>query len=249
MSNRLVEQVFRHSKSSRTGRAIMVYLAYRADDDGQVWCPVSAICESMSISRNSAFKAMAELEEIGELKRLHKVGKSGVNKYLLDIVHSTKTGTEDSTKSGTVPKAVQYQNWYGDSTKTGTDTVPKLVHNKPISPDKPNKKTKAKKKLPDWFEEFAEMFWQDYPRKEAKKPALEKLKIIIRDSKNPEQTRTEIMQGLGRWKKSKQWTDGFICHATTFLNQARWQDQPEPAKQKAEGYLTNRNYRDPLFDN
>lgn len=71
-------------------------------------------------------------------------------------------------------------------------------------------------------------FWQAYPLKVGKPKALaswnkQKLEAISGD----------VLGGLDRWKRSSQWKrDGgkFIPHPTTFLNQRRWEDSPEPER-------------------
>jgi hypothetical protein len=66
-----------------------------------------------------------------------------------------------------------------------------------------------------------ELFWKQYPRHEAKQPALTKWRQFkVDDAKF-----AEIMAGLDRSKQSRQWKDGFIPHARTWLNQRRWEDE------------------------
>lgn len=69
-------------------------------------------------------------------------------------------------------------------------------------------------------------FWQAYPRKVAKSAAQKawaklKAKPELQDS---------VMQGLEAAKASRQWTKdngAFIPHASTWLNQRRWEDEPD----------------------
>jgi len=72
------------------------------------------------------------------------------------------------------------------------------------------------------------IYWMSIPEKAqacGKKAAFEKWKKALKDGA----TVDEIMVGLERWKVSRQWADGFINHATTWLHQERWKVQPEPA--------------------
>lgn len=67
-------------------------------------------------------------------------------------------------------------------------------------------------------------FWENYPRKIGKRKANEKY-IHLATSKQKEQ---EILEGLeqylGKWKLEKTNLE-YIPHPTTWLNQARWEDE------------------------
>ncbi len=73
-----------------------------------------------------------------------------------------------------------------------------------------------------------ESFWKFYPRKVSKSEALKAWNKI-----NPDQQLiASICAGLAKYLGSADWAkdDGqFIPHASTWLNQARWNDSPKPA--------------------
>ncbi|MCJ8334489.1 MAG: helix-turn-helix domain-containing protein [Epibacterium sp.] len=252
MSIRLVQEVLELRGLGSSAKHILHYLALRANDSGECWCSLSRIMEETELSKNTVCNKIRFLEENGLLKRHSKAGKGGNNLYQLTIEFGSKL------RQSLAQNCERSQNY--DCRKIEKDTGSKLRQSlaqncatiRHKDPERPIKKTKAKKEVPDWFDEFFEMFWQDYPQgRGSKKPAREKLHRIIRDAKDPEKTRTEIMQGLGRWKKSRTWTDGYVCHATTFLNQARWEDDPEPAKPNLAqtGRVMPEDHFDELFDN
>ena len=86
--------------------------------------------------------------------------------------------------------------------------------------------------------QFFEKFWSLYPRKVNKKKAQEKFIKICKD----EDTYNEIMQGLERYKKSKQWqTIEYIPHAVTWLNGERWKDEIEVKHNEQSGYTVDSN--------
>ena len=66
-----------------------------------------------------------------------------------------------------------------------------------------------------------EEFWRSYPRRVGKKIAQRcwnRLGIFEQEA---------VMDGLALWKQSVDWLDPlFIPHASTFLNQRRWEDEP-----------------------
>lgn len=69
-----------------------------------------------------------------------------------------------------------------------------------------------------------DLFWSEYPNKQAKIPAKRAWLKIHKDE------REEVMRGLALWKRSQSWLkdDGqFIPHPATFLNQRRWEDSPK----------------------
>ena len=97
-----------------------------------------------------------------------------------------------------------------------------------LSSDSLNPETsKNQKHLVTGVTDF-ESFWKFYPRKVSKSEALKAWNKI-----NPDQQLiTSICAGLTRYLASADWAkdDGqFIPHASTCLNQARWNDSPKPA--------------------
>jgi hypothetical protein len=87
---------------------------------------------------------------------------------------------------------------------------------------KKKKQEKEKRAIKNMFDRF----WQAYPRKVGKKKAGRKFKQIL-DGKDHFK---EIMSALTEQKQTDQWqrNDGqYIPHPTTWLNQGRWDDDPE----------------------
>ena len=67
-------------------------------------------------------------------------------------------------------------------------------------------------------------FWSAYPRKDSKAASIKAFSKIAPD----EQLRAKILAGVKRAETSEQWRkdDGkFIPHASTWLNQRRWEDE------------------------
>jgi hypothetical protein len=65
-------------------------------------------------------------------------------------------------------------------------------------------------------------FWKEYPRKENKKKAQE-----IWTRKNLDKKYEEIISFISKAKQTDRWNKGITPHATTFLNQERWEDEIE----------------------
>lgn len=63
-----------------------------------------------------------------------------------------------------------------------------------------------------------ELFWKSYPRHEAKSSAMKAFKKVKVDI-------NILLQAIAQQKNSKQWKDNIIPHASTWLNQSRWEDE------------------------
>lgn len=73
--------------------------------------------------------------------------------------------------------------------------------------------------------QFFIKFWEVYPRKDGKAEAYRKWRTLKLDKRFD-----EIITGLEKLKKSKQWEDkSFVPMAKTFLQNARWEDEPPAA--------------------
>lgn len=76
------------------------------------------------------------------------------------------------------------------------------------------------------------VFWAAYPKKVARQAALRSWRRLRPDV----DLQMWILRGLEKAKRSDQWTrDGgaFVCHASTFLNGCRWEDDWTPAPASA----------------
>ena len=67
-----------------------------------------------------------------------------------------------------------------------------------------------------------DLFWQAYPRKEAKPAAL---KAFTKLGPSVELL-DEMLQAIAQQRTGKQWSEGFIPHPSTWINNKRWTDQP-----------------------
>ena len=71
-----------------------------------------------------------------------------------------------------------------------------------------------------------ETFWQAYPQKQGRDKAEESWR-----KKTKGVPIEAILEGIGKWAGSQKWAEGFIPLPATWLNQGRWKDEPEPARQ------------------
>ena len=69
-------------------------------------------------------------------------------------------------------------------------------------------------------------FWGVYPRKKAKRRA----EAVWQRLKPDTALLAVMLESLGRDERSEQWRRGVIPHAATWLNQRRWEDEPDGAR-------------------
>ncbi|MBQ6358930.1 MAG: helix-turn-helix domain-containing protein [Clostridia bacterium] len=91
----------------------------------------------------------------------------------------------------------------------------------PTGGRRPKKPKRAPRKAPDWKPERFAGFWDFYPRSEAKQKAMDAW-----DRLQPsDELIDEIARALQLLMKTKDWQEGIgIPYASTWLNQARWED-------------------------
>jgi hypothetical protein len=93
--------------------------------------------------------------------------------------------------------------------------------------------------------EYFEIFWEKYPRKENRKKSLESFAKIAPD----ELLLGKMLAAIDTQKETRQWKQGYIPHASTWLNQKRFEDELdkppdktfEPTSKFMKGLLNGKN--------
>lgn len=83
-----------------------------------------------------------------------------------------------------------------------------------------------------------DLFWQKYPNKVGKIAAQKAWKKLAPNRKDT----VQILEALEKQKSSRMWQEGFgIPHPSTYLNQARFLDEPieEDKKPQLQWWATN----------
>lgn len=85
-----------------------------------------------------------------------------------------------------------------------------------------------------------DLFWQAYPVKTAKDRALKAWQ-----KRSPDDALTTLMlAAIERQRQSRKWREGYIPNPATWLNDGRWQDEPEPPSgNSSSGQPANCKYR------
>jgi len=168
---------------------------------------VERISAQTKDGKDSVRSTLRELEESGLLHRVPRKDESGKwSGY--DYILSEKPSSENP--STVIPSSEN------TVTLSNKDNSKKDIVIK-------NKNINAQAELERLFDEF----WQEYPKKIAKKKAQQIFFRILKKKKNKQPLFNEIMTGLKKYKQTPQWkkdNGAYIPHPTTWLNQERWTD-------------------------
>ena len=132
------------------------------------------------------------------------------------------------------------------------DTVCKGVRNNNKNNNKNNNNNNNKNKnnnkhICSLYSSHFDTFYNLYPRKVNKKKSQEKYYSILKQSKNPEETANDILEGLKRyidfWERDKTELQ-FIPHPTTWLNGERWNDDLKQSNKKSRLDVLNELYQE-----
>lgn len=217
MSAEAVTVVLHHSRAEGTAKLVLWGIANHHSDSG-AWPSISTLAKYAAVSERRVQQIVRDLVASGEIA-IEEQGGLGQNQYktnryfiLLQCPEDCDGSLQHKTgvKSGAVRGEIQSQSGV-----------------KPISPE-PNKE--LKKNLTVGSAEFDE-FWNEYPKKEGKKPAFKAFTSAIRRA-----TFEDILAGVIRYKTSDKVQRGFIMLASRWLNEDHWTDYhaPSPDSEAAE---------------
>ena len=180
---------------------------------------LTCICKE---GRDAIQKAIVELEEAGYIirsQRHDENGKFSGNEYVIHELPSTDFPLTDFPLTENPPQL-------------NTKLINYLNNTPPIVPptgegQAPTRKRQRKpKEAPDWKPERFEKFWEAYPKHKSKQAAIRAWDALRAD----DATLRNMALGLMRDLQDPQWQDAqFIPHASTWLNQRRWEDEPDEA--------------------
>ena len=171
--------------------------------------------------RDAIQGAVVELEEAGYIRRQQRHDEAGKFAGYEYVIYEAPLTENPSTDKPSTENPQQL------NTK-----INKYLYTPPIVPPKgetsaPTKKRQRKpKEAPDWKPERFEKFWEAYPKHKSKQNAIRAWDALRAD----DTTLRNMALGLMRDLQDPQWQDiQFIPHASTWLNQRRWEDEPDEA--------------------
>lgn len=209
MSNLVSNLIQTKTIGSPTKKAILMYMSDKASDDGSgIWVSKGNMAADLEMSSRAVRHHIKEMLAMGVLKEAGqkecRYGYTVDYQINLDIVAklpSTRPPLND---------VHPYQ---------GTTFTPTPEHGSPKPSYKPPNEPLIMSVLDKQFNEF----WEKYPRKTAKQPAQKAFpKAMMKISFE------ELMEKLDVFVKNRKDTKKqFLPHASTWLNQERWQDHDE----------------------
>jgi len=156
----------------------------------------------------------------------YRVNRGVLNAFWAEACGKNPDATEHVAKALVAPGKNPDGIWQKPSSVVPETTT--IDHPESTSPPiVPQQKRNLKVVKLEYSEAF-EALWKALPVKAqtcGKKAAFSSWKTAVKNGAAAE----AIVAGLERWKVSRQWAEGYINHATTWLNQERWKVDPEPA--------------------
>lgn len=213
---------------SHTQKLVLVALADRANEVGFCWPSIGTIAADCSLSEQGVRNQILICEKNGLLFVDRSPGRTS-NRYTLTL-HRVEGSTPNeidptprgpSTVLGVTPHTVEGQ------PPTACRSTPHRVDPNSKEPSDEPKREPSRR---DGFESF----WTAYPRKVGKGKAVDSW-----EKNKCSRIVEKIVLAVKNAKRSKDWMkeDGrYIPNPTTWLNQERWDDEPE-MDEKAEPVL------------
>ncbi len=184
---------------------------------------VATLAKDMSTTKRTVFKHLKLAEAAGFIIKTRRITEAGAHDTSLYTATWPKNIPQVSTLDQTPSEGSE------PDSPPSAPSAPGLVHD--VHPTNTNitkkrRTLKGSPKSPSSSDLF-EKFWAAYPqRKKAKSKCLQKWR-----SRKLHERFTEIMAGLKNLKDNcKDWHEGYAPMPLTFLNQERWNDEPnQPA--------------------
>lgn len=177
------------------------------------------------ISTRSIRRIFHRLEELGLVSSANLNRKRSDQTKWYTINYEALPGAEPASHLDNLAASTgqnsrpQPANLAASIPETTTETTPETKERPPIVP-------RAQKGLSRYQREMFDIFWERYPRKQAKLKAEEAWAKIC-----PSRELLEtILQAIEMQEASRQWSDGFVPYPATWLNGHRWEDEVAPVE-------------------
>lgn len=200
MSVHVSSLVWRESKAQGAALLVLLSLADQCNDDGECWPKIDAIAARCRVGRRSLFRYLTELERLGELERVDRHAQGLATLYRVKLV----------------------PNWHHPSANSDTGVVP------PLAPQETSLEPSLTNSPAAPAADLFDAFWLVYPRHKARPAARRKWDSLTtgRNAVDP----AVIIAGAERYAadcRARGVAQEYIAHPLTWLNQGRWEDEPE----------------------
>ena len=219
MSIKIMQWVWDDGPQEATELLVLLAMADIADDEGLCWPSIARIARKCRMSDRNARRIIRRLEDGGWLLTREQRGRNQTNRYTIQkpdkkigqIVRADKCDTENRTNATVKPDTAMS----AEPSRT-VSIEPSLFMCAEEEPSSSQKKT-------DTTEEAFAAFWKIYPRKVKKPSALKAFKAALKKA-TAEQI-TASAKAYADHCRTKGTEPGFIAHASSWLNDERWNDE------------------------
>lgn len=220
MSVQAISWVLNHSRSTGATRCVLIAIANHVDAEGRGWAYVAGVMREANCSLDTYRRAVKWAEEAGELERMVNEGqarKAAPNRKPNEFC-LRHLGTADCTPQQLAPPSNLPTPETADCPPQTPVCPPQIAPPEPLVLLEPSLEPSVR--VPS----FAD-FWTVYPRKASKAAAAKAwAKAVKRTDPN------HILDAAGRLAADPNREDAYTPHASTWLNQARWDDPPLPPR-------------------
>lgn len=230
MSVRLVANVLDYVHGIPHGaKLVLICMADYADDKGKCWPSFQKLSERCDMSRRHVIRVVADLEEMGFLRKVeerpYKPTIYGLTIPTSDT-HVTSKSEEVVTPTSLVTQAalVTPMSLTSDTDVTTTSDIA-MSPKPPINHHRTTTRGRA-----DYPPEF-EAFWANYPKGRGSKKETYALWLKLKPDAGLIE---EINQGLMAWLRCERWAvKGMVMEAERWIRGRYWENPPPPAQQPA----------------
>lgn len=222
----------RYDKELRpNAKLLYAEISALADSRGYCWASNEYLGQLFGLATRTIQELVAGLTEKGYVE-VEVVRDPQTNEVLERRIWVDKPPLESAPPScgnphdpsGENPHDPSCGNPHVEQSKEEFNNIPP----KPPKGGRARKRSSGPKKAPDWQPERFAAFWKAYPRGENKQGAIRAWDKLHAD----EDLLDEMAVGLTRALESPDWKRGIgIPHASTWLNQRRWEDEQKALPQ------------------
>jgi hypothetical protein len=216
MSAEAVTVVLHHSKTEGTAKLVLWGIANHHSDAG-AWPSIATLAKYAQVSERRVQQIIRDLAKMGEIA-IEEQGGLGQQQYKTNRYHIIIQCPADCDGS------------LNHKTGVKSGAVRGEIHStsgvKPVSPE-PNKE--LNNNLSARSAQFEE-FWNEYPRKEGKKPAFKAFTSALSRAKFE-----DILAGVIAYRTSDRVRRGYIKLPASWLNEDLWEDAATIAQANSSG--------------
>ena len=211
-----------------TAKLLYAEISALTDQRGYCFAPNSYFTEHFGISERTLQDHLRALKIRGFIRILDGEGGTGRRKIFAGINPLMENPAENCGDPREKLRGNPAENCTQNSIKNN-----KREQNPPKPPKgaKRERKKSGPKETTEWKPERFNGFWDYYPRHTSKQAAIKAWDAL----RPADELIDRIAEALRRQKATDEWSRGIgIPYASTYLNQARWEDETEPMSYASE---------------